>query len=53
MWVITVYSQENNTALFEFTAEQEAREAFEKMEGCKILTEVIYYNDDCFCLETA
>jgi len=49
MWVITVYSQENSTVLFEFTTEQEAREVFEKMEGCKILTEVIYYNDDCFC----
>lgn len=42
MWVITVYSQENNTALFEFTTEKEAREAFKKLEGCKILSEVIY-----------
>ncbi|MGG4471419.1 hypothetical protein ABER68_25880 [Paenibacillus alvei] len=46
MWVITVYSPENDIAQFEFTTEQEAREAFERLQGCKILTEVIYFNDE-------
>lgn len=31
--------------MFEFTTEKEAREKFEVIEGCKILSEVIYFND--------
>ncbi|MCT2346559.1 hypothetical protein [Niallia taxi] len=53
MWVITVYSQDNETALFEFNTEKEAREACKLIVGCKILTEVIYFNDEGFSLETA
>ncbi|WP_169729568.1 hypothetical protein [Ectobacillus panaciterrae] len=44
MWVITVHS-ENNTTMFEFEREEEAREVFTRLEGCKILSEVIYFND--------
>ena len=50
MWVITVYSKEN-TKMFEFDTEREARETFEKIQGNKILSEIIYFNDSC--LETA
>ncbi|WP_169907527.1 hypothetical protein [Priestia abyssalis] len=51
MWVITLYSTDNDTTMFEFDSEKEAREAFGKMKGCKILSEVVYYNDECFALE--
>lgn len=33
--------------MFEFDTEKEAKEAFKKMQGCKILTEIIYFNDFC------
>ena len=49
MWVITVYSKQNNT-MFEFDTEEEARADFEKIKGYKVLTEVVYYNDPCFAL---
>lgn len=51
MWIITVYSKENTT-MFEFDTEKEAREAFENIRGCKILSEVIYFNDRRFALAT-
>ncbi|MDQ0247721.1 ArsR family metal-binding transcriptional regulator [Bacillus fengqiuensis] len=51
MWIITVYSKENTT-MFEFETEKEAREAFENIRGCKILSEVIYFNDRRFALAT-
>jgi ArsR family metal-binding transcriptional regulator len=44
MWVITVYSKKNIT-MFEFHTEKEAIEALEKIEDCKILSEVVYFND--------
>jgi hypothetical protein len=44
MWIITLYSKENTT-MFEFDTEKEAREAFENIQGCKILSEVVYFND--------
>jgi hypothetical protein len=28
--------------MYEFNTEKEAKEAFEKMKGCKILTEILY-----------
>ncbi|MGM0878537.1 MAG: hypothetical protein ACQEWV_28545 [Bacillota bacterium] len=49
MWVITVYSKEN-TIMFEFDTEEEAKKAFENIQGCKILSEVVYFNDPCFAL---
>lgn len=45
MWVITVYSKGNNISMFEFNSEKEAKEAFKNVSGCKILSEVIYFND--------
>jgi hypothetical protein len=45
MWVITVYSSGNNISMFEFSSENEAREVFKTVPGCKILSEVIYFND--------
>ncbi|MFB3159839.1 hypothetical protein P5G62_014345 [Neobacillus sp. 179-C4.2 HS] len=45
MWIITVYSKGNNISMFEFNSEKEAREAFKNVSGCKILSEVIYFND--------
>jgi hypothetical protein len=45
MWVLTVYTKENSTSMFEFNSEKEAREAFNIVPGCKILSEVIYFND--------
>ncbi|MFJ5759175.1 hypothetical protein ACIQAA_08520 [Neobacillus sp. NPDC093182] len=44
MWVITVYSKEN-TSMFEFDTEKDAREAFKNIQGCKILSEIVYFND--------
>ncbi|MBO1000334.1 hypothetical protein IOC57_21670 [Bacillus sp. SD075] len=44
MWIITIHSI-NSIKMFEFTTEKEAREKFEEIEGCKILSEVIYFND--------
>lgn len=47
MWIITVYSK-NNVNMFEFDTEKEAKEAFKKIQGPKFLTEMIYFNDECF-----
>ncbi|WP_338448876.1 hypothetical protein R4Z09_22045 [Niallia oryzisoli] len=44
MWVITAY-QEEETKIYEFKTEKEAKEAFKSIQGYKILTEVIsFYN---------
>ena len=45
MWIITVYSKGNNISMFEFNSEKEAKEALKNVSGCKILSEVIYFND--------
>lgn len=45
MWILTVYSNENNIRMYEFNTEKEAREALKDFKGCKILSEVVYYND--------
>lgn len=44
MWIITHYVDSKIT-MFEFETEEEAREAFQNMRGCKILTEMVYLND--------
>ncbi len=44
MWVITVHTK-NNVKMFEFDTEKEARNAFCEIQGYKILTQVIYFND--------
>ncbi|HWJ77489.1 MAG TPA: hypothetical protein VNR61_05400 [Niallia sp.] len=44
MWVITVfnvYERGNHITMFEFDTEKEAKKHFEKMQGCKILSEIV------------
>ncbi|MDR7001908.1 hypothetical protein [Neobacillus niacini] len=43
MWVITLYLKENIT-MFEYENEKEAKEAFKKIKGNKILSEIVYYD---------
>lgn len=52
MWIITVYLKGNETAMFEYDSEKEAKEAFNKMNGCKILTEVINFHHPSYKLVT-
>jgi hypothetical protein len=47
MWVITLYLKEN-IQMFEFDKKEEANEAFKTIQGTKILSELVYYNDPCF-----
>jgi hypothetical protein len=51
MWIITVYSKKKHT-MYEFKTEKEARDAFQNIKGCKILSEIIYFNDKRFALAT-
>ncbi|MDN3019534.1 hypothetical protein V7161_20840 [Neobacillus drentensis] len=44
MWVITSYSNSNIT-MYEFDSEEDARGAFNNMEGCRILSEIVYFTD--------
>lgn len=44
MWIITAHLK-NSIKMFEFETEKEAKEVYERIKGCKILTEVIYFND--------
>ena len=46
MWIITVHAK-NSIKMFEYDTEKEARSKFERIQGCKILSEVIYFNDYC------
>ena len=52
MWIITVYSKKQRIIMYEFNSEKEAREEFENLQGYKILSEIIYFNDPCFSLTT-
>lgn len=45
MWIITVYSNEKGITMYEFDTEKEAREALQDVQGCKILSEIIYLNE--------
>jgi len=47
MWILTAYSDDDIT-MFEFEDETEAKESYNRMKGTKILSQVIYYNDDIF-----
>jgi hypothetical protein len=38
--------------MYEFNTEKEARDAFENIQGFKILSEIIYFNDKRFALTT-
>ncbi|WP_185907906.1 hypothetical protein [Psychrobacillus soli] len=46
MWIITVYTNEGSIKMFEFKDEKEARESTQKIKDNKILSNVIYFNDD-------
>ncbi|MDQ0199287.1 hypothetical protein J2S10_002445 [Neobacillus ginsengisoli] len=50
MWVITVFSNGESIRMFEFNTEKEARASFKNIQGYKILTEMVYYNDPCSSL---
>jgi hypothetical protein len=47
MWIINVYLNEDIT-MFEYDTEKEAREAFDSIHGCKIISEIVYFNDSNF-----
>ncbi len=49
MWIITVYSNQT-IKMFEFDTKEEAREAFKNIHGCKIISEIVYFNDPNFAL---
>jgi len=44
VWVLTHYLHDS-IKMFEFNSMEEARKEFDKIIGCKILSEVIYYTD--------
>ncbi|MEY9868921.1 hypothetical protein ABIE66_004300 [Peribacillus sp. B2I2] len=44
MWIITLYKN-RGIVMYEFETEQAAREVFRNIQGNRILSEVIYYND--------
>jgi hypothetical protein len=46
VWIITAHLK-NTIKMYEFDNKKEAKEAFERIQGYKILTEVIYFNDYC------
>lgn len=52
MWNITVYSKGKIVRMYEFNTEDEAIVAFDNIQGCKILSEIVYFNDPCFALAT-
>lgn len=52
MWIITRFL-DSNISMFEFETKEEAKEALNNMKGCKILSEVVYFNDPCFQQEAA
>jgi hypothetical protein len=47
MWILTSYSNDAIT-MFEFEDETEAKESYKRIEGTKILSRIVYYNDDIF-----
>ena len=44
VWVLTYYVK-GSIQMFEFENRDEAKAKYDKLEGCRILSEVIYYND--------
>ncbi|WP_185113077.1 MULTISPECIES: hypothetical protein [Bacillaceae] len=44
MWIITLYKS-RGIVMYEFETEQAAREVYCNIEGDRILSEVIYFND--------
>ncbi|MBT2700785.1 hypothetical protein J7E79_25990 [Bacillus sp. ISL-40] len=53
MWIITVFntnSKGNKITMFEFDTEKEAKENYVRIQGCKILSEIKYYQAPSFSL---
>ena len=46
MWAITLFLNDN-TKIIEFKTIKEAMEYLKKLEGYKILSEIVYSNDTC------
>ncbi|OIK08302.1 hypothetical protein [Bacillus sp. MUM 13] len=44
MWAITLFL-DDTTKIYEFKTEKEAMEYFKRIEGYKILSEIVYSND--------
>lgn len=44
MWIITLFKGQR-IQMFEYDTKKEAMFNFSKISGCKVLTQVIYYND--------
>jgi hypothetical protein len=44
VWILTLYLQDS-IKMFEYDNKDEAREEYEKSDGCKILSEIIHYTD--------
>jgi hypothetical protein len=44
MWVLTVYSEES-IKMFEFDNEIEAKQSIKSIKGHKILSHIVYFND--------
>ena len=47
MWVITLYLK-GTIKMFEFDKEEEAKDAFKNIQGTKILSQIVYFNDLLF-----
>ncbi|WP_183041263.1 hypothetical protein [Salipaludibacillus neizhouensis] len=45
MWIVTAYSTTKIT-MFEFNTEKEARKAIKTIPGYKIISQIIYFNDN-------
>ena len=50
MWNITVFNNGKDLRMYEFNTEKEAKTFFESIQGNKILTQIVYFNDQCFDL---
>ncbi|WP_164745651.1 hypothetical protein [Neobacillus mesonae] len=44
MWILTLYLKDS-IKMFEYDNKEEAWEEYKKANGCKILSEVIYFTD--------
>jgi hypothetical protein len=44
MWILTLYLQDR-IKMFEYDNKDEARVEYDRADGCKILSEIIYYTD--------
>lgn len=47
MWIITKFSNET-IKMYEFDTKEEANEALKNINGNKILSEIVYYNEPHF-----